>query len=196
MCIRDRNGAAPAVEVLVEGLPAAMSLAPSAGGVALGGELLLDVEGHTGVESMRAGLRQAGPLAAAGVLANGANVIVTIAVARILSPHSYGAVSYTHLCGTQELIRSRFRGVAQPGRALRSGRRSRRFKSCHPDHFHTVFFSRTRPAPPILDGGCGESIEVDCQALEVRERTEAQGTFMPVSYTHLLLVRPHNLPLA
>ena len=26
------------------------------------------------------------------------------------------------------------RGVAQPGRALRSGRRSRRFKSCHPDH--------------------------------------------------------------
>ena len=28
----------------------------------------------------------------------------------------------------------RFRGVAQPGRALRSGRRCRRFKSCHPDH--------------------------------------------------------------
>src|SRR6185503_8879969 len=26
------------------------------------------------------------------------------------------------------------RGVAQPGRALRSGRRGRRFKSCHPDH--------------------------------------------------------------
>ncbi len=26
------------------------------------------------------------------------------------------------------------RGVAQPGRALRSGRRSRRFKSCLPDH--------------------------------------------------------------
>ncbi len=28
-----------------------------------------------------------------------------------------------------------FRGVAQFGRALRSGRRSRRFKSCHLDHF-------------------------------------------------------------
>ena len=27
------------------------------------------------------------------------------------------------------------RGVAQPGSALRSGRRGRRFKSCHPDHF-------------------------------------------------------------
>ena len=30
---------------------------------------------------------------------------------------------------------SRFRGVAQPGRALRSGRRCRRFKSCHPDQY-------------------------------------------------------------
>lgn len=28
------------------------------------------------------------------------------------------------------------RGVAQPGRALRSGRRGHRFKSCHPDQLH------------------------------------------------------------
>ncbi len=28
------------------------------------------------------------------------------------------------------------RGVAQPGRVLRSGRRSRRFESSHPDHFN------------------------------------------------------------
>ena len=34
----------------------------------------------------------------------------------------------------QALGSMEFRGVAQPGRALRSGRRSRRFKSCHPDH--------------------------------------------------------------
>ncbi len=27
------------------------------------------------------------------------------------------------------------RGVAQPGRALRSGRRGRKFESCHPDFF-------------------------------------------------------------
>jgi O-antigen/teichoic acid export membrane protein len=81
------------VEVLVEGIPAALSLAPSAGGATLGGELPLDPEGRTGVESMRTGLRQAGPLAAAGVLANGANVIVTVGVARILSPHSYGALN-------------------------------------------------------------------------------------------------------
>ena len=30
-----------------------------------------------------------------------------------------------------------YRGVAQLGRALRSGRRSRRFKSCHLDHVYT-----------------------------------------------------------
>jgi O-antigen/teichoic acid export membrane protein len=84
---------APAAEVLVEGVPAAMSLAPSAGVPALGGELLLDPEGHTGVESMRTGLLQAGPLAAAGVLANGANVVVTVALARLISPHGYGVLN-------------------------------------------------------------------------------------------------------
>jgi O-antigen/teichoic acid export membrane protein len=83
----------PAAEILVEGVPAAMSLAPSAGVLALGGELLLDSDGQPGVESIRAGLLQAGPLAAAGVLANGANVIVTIALARLLSPHGYGVLN-------------------------------------------------------------------------------------------------------
>ena len=85
--------ASPAAEVLVEGVPAAMSLAPSAGVPALGGELLLDAEGHAGVESMRAGLLQAGPLAAAGVVANGANVLMTVALARLLTPHGYGVLN-------------------------------------------------------------------------------------------------------
>jgi O-antigen/teichoic acid export membrane protein len=80
-------------EVLVESVPAAVSLAPSAGGLALGGELPLDQTGQTGVESMRAGLLQAGPLAAAGLVANGANVIVTVALARLLDPHSYGVLN-------------------------------------------------------------------------------------------------------
>ncbi len=83
----------PAAEVVVEGVPAAMALAPNAVGPALGGELLLDPQGDTGVESMRAGLLQAGPLAAAGVLANGASVILTVALARLLSPHSYGVLN-------------------------------------------------------------------------------------------------------
>ena len=46
-----------------------------------------------GVESMRAGLLQAGPLAVAGVLANGASVVLTVALARLLSPHSYGVLN-------------------------------------------------------------------------------------------------------
>jgi O-antigen/teichoic acid export membrane protein len=83
----------PAAEVAVEGVPAAMALAPNAVGPNLGAELLLDDEGRPGVESMRAGLLQAGPLAAAGVLANGAAVVLTIALARLLSPHGYGVLN-------------------------------------------------------------------------------------------------------
>ncbi len=84
---------APAAEVVVESVPAAMALAPNAVGPNLGAEILLDEEGRPGVESMRAGLLQAGPLAAAGVLANGASVVLTVALARLLVPHSYGVLN-------------------------------------------------------------------------------------------------------
>jgi O-antigen/teichoic acid export membrane protein len=83
----------PAAEVVVESVPAAMSLAPNAVGPNLGAELILDPEARPGVESMRAGLLQAGPLAIAGVVANGASVILTVALARLLSPHSYGVLN-------------------------------------------------------------------------------------------------------
>jgi O-antigen/teichoic acid export membrane protein len=83
----------PAAEVVVESVPAAMSLAPNAVGPNLGGELILDTEVPRGVESMRAGLLQAGPLAIAGVLANGAGVLLTIGLARLLDPHSYGVLN-------------------------------------------------------------------------------------------------------
>jgi O-antigen/teichoic acid export membrane protein len=83
----------PAAEVVVEAVPAAMALAPNAMGPTLGADLLVDPEARPGGESMRAGLLQAGPLAAAGVLANGASVILTVALARLLSPHSYGVLN-------------------------------------------------------------------------------------------------------
>lgn len=86
-------GDAPAAEVVVEGVPAAMALAPNAVGPNLGAELILDSEARPGVQSLRAGLIQAGPLAAAGVLANGASVVLTVALARVLSPHSYGVLN-------------------------------------------------------------------------------------------------------
>ena len=84
---------AGAAELLVEGVPAAMSLAPNAVGPNLGAELLVDPAAKPGVESMRAGLLQAGPLAIAGVVANGASVVLTIALARLLSPHGYGVLN-------------------------------------------------------------------------------------------------------
>jgi O-antigen/teichoic acid export membrane protein len=84
---------ASAAEVVVEAVPAAMALAPNAMGPTLGADLLVDPEARPEGESMRAGLLQAGPLAAAGVLANGASVILTVALARLLSPHSYGVLN-------------------------------------------------------------------------------------------------------
>ena len=83
----------PAAEVIVEAVPAAMALAPNGVGPNLGADLILDGAARPGVESMRAGLLQAGPLAAAGVLANGAAVILTVALARLLTPHSYGVLN-------------------------------------------------------------------------------------------------------
>ena len=80
-------------EVVVESVPGAMALAPNAVGPNLGAEILLDDQAHPGVESMRTGLLQAGPLAAAGVLANGATVVLTIALARLMVPHSYGVLN-------------------------------------------------------------------------------------------------------
>jgi O-antigen/teichoic acid export membrane protein len=84
---------APAAEVVVESVSAAMSFAPNAVGPNLGADLLLDDEARPGVESMRSGLVQAGPLAIAGVLANGASVVLTVALARLLTPHSYGVLN-------------------------------------------------------------------------------------------------------
>ena len=86
------EGEGAAAEVVVESVPAAMSLAPQ-GGPSLGAELIVDAGARPGVESLRAGLLQAGPLAAAGVLANGANVVVTVFLARLLTTHSYGVLN-------------------------------------------------------------------------------------------------------
>ena len=91
--------AVEAVEATVEGVPAALSLAPTSAMPALGGELMLgdrrpDVDGHEGEvdrESVRAGILQAGPLALAGLVANGANVVVTVLLARLLTTRGYGA---------------------------------------------------------------------------------------------------------
>ncbi len=80
----------PAAEVVVEAMPTAMAFAPT--GPNLGAELLVEEEKGPG-DSMRAGLLQVSPLAAAAVLANGAAVVLTVALARLLTPHGYGVLN-------------------------------------------------------------------------------------------------------
>ena len=92
-------GAVEAVEAAVEGIPGAVSLAPSSVMPALGGELVLPPDGRAGsggdvaADSVRAGLLQAGPLAVAGVLANGTNLVVTVLLARLLTNRNYGSLN-------------------------------------------------------------------------------------------------------
>jgi hypothetical protein len=45
------------------------------------------------------------------------------------------------------------RSVAQPGSAPRSGRGGRRFKSCHSDHYFSIFYQRVRQPSSKLQGG-------------------------------------------
>ncbi|HEX3946947.1 MAG TPA: oligosaccharide flippase family protein [Acidimicrobiales bacterium] len=91
------------LEAAAEGLPGAVSLAPSSVVPALGGELV--VEG----DSFRAGLLQAGPLAVAGLAANGANVVVTVLLARLLTTRGYG---------TLNVLTGLFLIVSMPGSAV------------------------------------------------------------------------------
>jgi len=58
---------------------------------------------------MRSGLRDAGPLALAGFAANGANVVVTVLVARLLTTRGYGALAQ---------LTSLFLIVSMPGTAV------------------------------------------------------------------------------
>lgn len=109
-------GGLPAERIAFE----AMAVAPTAGGPALGNEVIPFLaiddargsDGRTGArldDTLLAGIRHAGPLAIAGLVANGANVIVTVLVARLLSARDYGALA--------DLL-SLFLVISMPGSAL------------------------------------------------------------------------------
>ncbi len=110
-------GAVEAAEAAVEGIPGALSLAPSSVMPALGGELVLPSDrsvtgapaGDVAADSVRAGLLQAGPLAIAGLVANGANVIVTVLLARLLTTRGYGELN---------VLTGLFLIVSMPGSAV------------------------------------------------------------------------------
>lgn len=86
----DLTGTVEAVEAAVQGVPGAVSLAPSSVVPVLGGELVLPAPE---TDSVRAGLLQAGPLALAGLAANAANVVVTVLLARMLTTRGYGVLN-------------------------------------------------------------------------------------------------------
>lgn len=108
-------GAAAAVEATIEGLPGAVSLAPPSAMPVFGGELVLPDERATaprddvGTKAVRNGLLQAGPLAVAGLLSNGANVIVTVVLARLLTTRGYGVLNQ---------LNGMFLIVSMPGSAV------------------------------------------------------------------------------
>jgi len=116
--VRDRGGTVTAdpedlgmveaAEAAVEGVPAAVSLAPTAAAPALGGELLLPGP-DVSPDSVRSGLLQAGPLAIAGVVANGAAVVVTVVLARLLTTKGYGQLN---------VLTGLFLVVSMPGSAV------------------------------------------------------------------------------
>ncbi len=114
---RSEVPSAEAVEATLEGLPAAVSLSSSSVMPSLGGELVLPEGEIDGVaakgdiprESVVAGITQAGPLAIAGVLANGLNVVVTIVLARLLQTRGYGVLNQ---------LTSLFLIVSMPGSAV------------------------------------------------------------------------------
>lgn len=89
-----------AAEAGLEGAFGAALLTPTSLSPVLGGELLITsqdlvdrAEDDLDSSSIRSGLRSAGPLAIAGIVTNGANVIVTVLLARLLATQSYGALN-------------------------------------------------------------------------------------------------------
>jgi O-antigen/teichoic acid export membrane protein len=85
------------IETVVEPVTEAVSMSPAVGIAVAGGPMItLPEEGPaTGAagDSVRSGLTQAGPVAIAGLVVNGAGALVVIAVARLVSSQSYGEIA-------------------------------------------------------------------------------------------------------
>jgi O-antigen/teichoic acid export membrane protein len=67
-----------------------IALTPSTGMVI---DPYLDAPTGEGTESFLSGIFQAGPLAVGGLIANGLNVVATVAVARLLTTNQYGGIA-------------------------------------------------------------------------------------------------------
>ena len=82
---RDGSSDSGLVEVAVESVPGAFALGPR--------PMPPGASADPRDATIRAGLKDAGPLALAGFAANGANVVVTVVMARLLQTRGYGALA-------------------------------------------------------------------------------------------------------
>ncbi len=87
------------IDQVVEPVTEAVAMAPAVGIAVAGGPMItLPEEERTAVaagsaDSIRSGLFQAGPVAVAGLVVNGAAALLVIAVARLVTPQAYGAIA-------------------------------------------------------------------------------------------------------
>jgi len=87
------------VEQVVEPVTESVSMAPAVGIAVAGGPMItLPPDGRAPTvrshgDSIRSGLSQAGPVAIAGLVVNGAAALVVVAVARLVSSEAYGAIA-------------------------------------------------------------------------------------------------------
>jgi O-antigen/teichoic acid export membrane protein len=86
------------IETVVEPVAESVSMAPAVGIAVAGGPMITLPEEELRADqgpgdSVRSGLTQAGPVAIAGMVVNGAAALVVVAVARLVSPQSYGEIA-------------------------------------------------------------------------------------------------------
>jgi O-antigen/teichoic acid export membrane protein len=86
------------IDLAVEPVTGSASFAPSAG-IAVAGGSMLPLPKEVGdpeparTESFRSGFTQAGPVAIAGLIVNGASAVIVVIVAHLVSPRAYGAIA-------------------------------------------------------------------------------------------------------
>jgi O-antigen/teichoic acid export membrane protein len=87
------------IDSVVDPVTESVSMSPAVGIAVAGGPMItLPGEGHPSTaarseDSVKSGLTQAGPVAIAGMVVNGAGALVVVAVARLVTPSAYGAIA-------------------------------------------------------------------------------------------------------
>ena len=88
------------IDQVVEPVTESVAMAPAVGIAVAGGPMITLPEddrpqpaARGAADSVRSGLLQAGPVAIAGLVVNGAGALLVIAVARLVTPQAYGAIA-------------------------------------------------------------------------------------------------------